>query len=78
MPPHDSHPSASPRPLPAPSQAHHPSKMNPVVGDMVSLASDSAARPHGSGALTGQLTFYLQVVSALCYYTRKSHETFHL
>ncbi|CAL8285683.1 unnamed protein product [Lota lota] len=39
----------------APSQAHHPSKMNPVVGDVVSLASDSAARPHASGALTGHL-----------------------
>ncbi|CAL8271511.1 unnamed protein product [Merluccius merluccius] len=43
----------------APSQAHHPSKMNPVVGDVVSLASDSAARPHGSEALAGQFTLYL-------------------
>ncbi|KAK0132547.1 Zinc finger MYM-type protein 4 [Merluccius polli] len=39
----------------APSQAHHPSKMNPVIGDVVSLASDSAARPHGSEALAGSL-----------------------
>ncbi|XP_030212048.1 zinc finger MYM-type protein 4 isoform X2 [Gadus morhua] len=35
----------------APSQANHPSKMNPVGGELVCLASDSATRPHATGTL---------------------------
>ncbi|XP_035466662.2 zinc finger MYM-type protein 4 isoform X3 [Scophthalmus maximus] len=41
----------------APTQPHHPSKMNPVIADVVSLASGSATQPSVSAdtALTGAL-----------------------
>ncbi|KAM4724197.1 LOW QUALITY PROTEIN: zinc finger MYM-type protein 4-like [Anableps anableps] len=41
----------------APAQPHHPSKMNPVIADVVSLANGSASQPSGSAdaALTGEL-----------------------
>uniref|UniRef100_UPI003AAE8806 zinc finger MYM-type protein 4 n=1 Tax=Centroberyx gerrardi TaxID=166262 RepID=UPI003AAE8806 len=41
----------------APTQPHHSSKMNPVIADVVSLASGSATQPHVTAdtALTGAL-----------------------
>ena len=41
--------------LPAPTQPHHSSKMNPVIADVVSLANGSATQPSVSAdtALTG-------------------------
>uniref|UniRef100_A0A087Y5A1 TRASH domain-containing protein n=1 Tax=Poecilia formosa TaxID=48698 RepID=A0A087Y5A1_POEFO len=55
---HTSNGMASAPPVPsAPAQPHHPSKMNPVIADVVSLANGSASQPNGSAgtALTGEL-----------------------
>ncbi|XP_054894741.1 zinc finger MYM-type protein 4-like isoform X2 [Poeciliopsis prolifica] len=55
---HTSNGMASAPPVPsAPAQPHHPSKMNPVIADVVSLANGSASQPSGSAgtALTGEL-----------------------